>query len=274
MRMRTITIAAVALSAFSTTAWAQNVPPKELQVPRLFCNRYPADTQATLNVLPAGGKWERINAKSFVYGVRSADPLTNRVNEYRYQFIREDNPLACGDQTPSCIVLNRVAQNGFELRPYQYNQFCAALLMNVGMSQPGMAEAMEKEARATASAASAKQLDTVNGSLRAEGSLVMLNGRELFIDTQAADISIHGRWPSSGPAKYALLTVSSGGTACPAQYRLVDAATRQATDAFGNCSDVPKVTQEGDGLLIDFPAFREAGAESYRFEAGRLKQLK
>lgn len=266
-------IGAAVICTLSAEAWAQNLPPKDLQVPKVLCNQFPADAQATFNQLPAGGKWERVNAKSFVYGVRSADPLTNRVNEYRYMFVREDNGLSCGDTTP-CAVLTRVAQNGFELRPYQFNQFCAALMINVGMSQPGLAEGMQREVSAAASHANDKQLNTVGGKLHIEGSLVLLNGAQVLIDMDPQDISIHSGWPKPGPARYALLTASSGGTACPALFRIVDATTRQATEPFGTCSDEPKASFDGEAVQVEFPSFRDAPAEAYRYQGGKLTKLK
>jgi hypothetical protein len=52
-----------------------------------------------------------------------------------------------------------------------------------------------------------------------------------------------------------LVSTGSGGNACPAMYVfvVVERGTAHVSDAFGNCSDIPKVSRAGDRIVMEFP---------------------
>lgn len=53
-----------------------------------------------------------------------------------------------------------------------------------------------------------------------------------------------------------LVFLSSGGTACPGLYRLVDTGARppRVTEEFGTCSDIPTIRWQGDAVFLSFPS--------------------
>lgn len=72
-----------------------------------------------------------------------------------------------------------------------------------------------------------------------------------------------GAYPSTIVAKYeigttdVLLVQETGGTSCPAQFRLIIVAREgiRSTDAFGSCSDVIYPKSDGARVIVSMPGF-------------------
>ncbi|HLO75351.1 MAG TPA: hypothetical protein VK196_02705 [Magnetospirillum sp.] len=276
MTMRTVALTSLIMLA-SVGAVAQTVPPKELQVPRVFCSQFPAEGQSFMNQLAGGGKWEQVNAKTFVYGVRPHDPVTGRTEEFRFMFVREDNELSCGDVKP-CAHMTRASRNGYEMGNYQFQQLCSLLLINAktASAMQGAAQSASRSnaAPAAPAAPTGETLATVSGTLLVGEGKFLLNGQQFDEDDDGAFMSIADSWPKPGPAKLALVQLT-GGTACPALYRVVDVTGKPvATQHVGNCSDQPKLSFDGRRLTLDFPAFRSAAKATFVYQDGQVRQVR
>lgn len=115
-------------------------------------------------------------------------------------------------------------------------------------------------------------LATARGELRVlkpdlDSHVVLIAGEEALRESDALRLSVAWRQPERGPATLVVIQVDSGGTACPAMYRLIDLSRPQrfVSPKFGNCSDVPRFEQAGGVLYIVFPPYRRAAAERYRY---------
>ena len=118
------------------------------------------------------------------------------------------------------------------------------------------------------------QLATVAGTLKSGGTIAFLNDTILTNERDAFVVWVGGGWPSSGSAKYALLGIESGGTACPTMFKLIDlTGSVTLSSAIGTCSDQPVATFDGEALRLDFPAFGSAPPEAYLYRGGRLQQI-
>lgn len=129
MRSLGTSLICLALAMYATIAQAETIPPAELQAPRFMCLDYPLSGPAFMKGLVSGGKWERIDAGTFVYDVTPKDALTGKANHFRLMFIRADTKPACGDTRP-CTILTRAALNGTELKMPEMMQLCDVVVMD------------------------------------------------------------------------------------------------------------------------------------------------
>lgn len=129
MRSLGIALNSIAVAMFATIAQAETTPPAELQAPRFMCLNYPLNGPAFMKGLASGGKWERVDAGTFVYDVAPKDALTGKASHFRLMFIRTDTKQACGDTRP-CAILTRAALDGTELKTPDMMQLCDIVVMN------------------------------------------------------------------------------------------------------------------------------------------------
>lgn len=99
---------------------------------------------------------------------------------------------------------------------------------------------------------------------------------------------LHAYFSSSEIGEVAVLSVSEGGNACPAMFRIAypDASGKYVlTQEFGDCSDIPTIIFEEKQVTLKFPGYAPLSAMSephfrppppttYVFSKGRLRQLK
>lgn len=117
---------------------------------------------------------------------------------------------------------------------------------------------------------------------------------QLIPDSLAATIrgtenaSLHAYFNSSEIGDVAVLSIASGGTACPAMFRIAypDASGKYVmTQEFGDCSDIPIITFEEKQVTLKFPGFAPLSAQSapnfrppppttYVFSNGKLREIK
>ncbi len=81
MRSLGTSLICLALAMYATIAQAETIPPAELQAPRFMCLDYPLSGPAFMKGLVSGGKWERVDAGTFVYDVAPKDALTGKARE-------------------------------------------------------------------------------------------------------------------------------------------------------------------------------------------------
>jgi hypothetical protein len=92
---------------------------------------------------------------------------------------------------------------------------------------------------------------------RVEEFRVRADSRLVYRDSTAYAMSLHtlGSWSEH---RVAILEIVSGGTACPAMYRIVafgSARTPRISSEFGDCSDIPVVMVDGRHFRVRFPGF-------------------
>jgi hypothetical protein len=101
---------------------------------------------------------------------------------------------------------------------------------------------------------------TPQGRLSIEDNVLFLNGKEVKPKIEG-DFSLSIEQNLAYKNGNAILLMNnSGGTACPVQYRwvIVTPDSIKQTPQFGSCSDLPKVTVDGDRLTVAFPRYRSA----------------
>jgi len=111
--------------------------------------------------------------------------------------------------------------------------------------------------------------------------VLKLDGREVYRTNEVSALSIHTTFHVLGVA----LIEETGGSACPAQYRLFNLQTAKLTEEFGSCSDLPQITQQNEKLTFTFPGYyhhmaaREPGFKppppaTWVYQKGVIRQVK
>jgi len=117
---------------------------------------------------------------------------------------------------------------------------------------------------------------------------------QLIPDSLAATIrgaenaSLHAYFSASEIGEVAVLSVFSGGNACPAMFRIAypgSSGKYVLTKEFGDCSDIPTIIFEEKQVTIKFPGYAPLSAQSepnfrspppttFVFSKGRLREIK
>ena len=118
-----------------------------------------------------------------------------------------------------------------------------------------------------------------------------LGGKKVLdVEAMYASFVAHFRGLSDG-GEVVVLSASEGGSACPAQFRIIRVegpGRASVTDEFGDCSDSPTITLQqlpGEQLTLRFPGYyrlAQAGEPGFRkpppttwvYSKGVLKELK
>lgn len=104
---------------------------------------------------------------------------------------------------------------------------------------------------------------------------IKLNGRLVF-DANDAAVKVEKSFTIEGRT-VALLSISDGGTACPAVFRFlsIGADGRIITsDEFGTCSDLPKVTAGQSSVMVSMPNMDGKDESSWMFSGDTLSQVR
>jgi len=102
---------------------------------------------------------------------------------------------------------------------------------------------------------------------------ILLNGKTVYKSDEAFSLNIEKVF-SIGNDKVALIQISSGAAACPANYIFITAKSGGAllvSKEFGNCSDLPKVTAKGEMISLRFPG---NPPETWIYKNGNVKKGK
>ena len=117
-------------------------------------------------------------------------------------------------------------------------------------------------------------------------------GRRVVLETEGhTRVHFEAFFPNLSQGEVAVVSFGSGGTACPAQFRVVrvvSAAKVDVTDEFGDCADSPIITLKqlpDEELTIVFPGyyqlwqsrepgFRRPPPTTYVYRKGVLSEVK
>ena len=125
-----------------------------------------------------------------------------------------------------------------------------------------------------ASIALTDELQTIAGRLEAVDDKLIMGNTIIVREMGAMNLAIAGGWPSNAAAKYALVLLNSGGSACPATFKILDlTGAGSLTAQFGNCSDLPTTSYDGEKLSIEFAPYGSALAERYEYVSGKLAKV-
>lgn len=106
-------------------------------------------------------------------------------------------------------------------------------------------------------------------------SILKLSGRVVFDGSDSA-IKIEKTFAIEGKT-LVLLSISDGGTACPAIYRILSIAPDSrifTSDEFGTCSDLPKTSAGQASLMISMPNMDGKDESSWMFSGETLNQVR
>jgi len=105
---------------------------------------------------------------------------------------------------------------------------------------------------------------------------IVVDGAEVFRDTENLNVFFGGFFPDERSARYVLLQHNTGGTACPAVYRVLDlgGAVPAVSPEFGTCSDVAEGRLDGAALTVSMPDMRTGKAKAWVYADGRLAEAR
>ncbi|WP_237057094.1 hypothetical protein [Microbulbifer sediminum] len=77
-----------------------------------------------------------------------------------------------------------------------------------------------------------------------------------------------------GNKEYLVVQVTTGGSGCPAFFRILDPDKEQnrLTEEFGTCSDAPSVSESGNSLIFTFPTHEPSVNRTWKYENGVLSE--
>lgn len=101
-------------------------------------------------------------------------------------------------------------------------------------------------------------------------------------------VGIHAYFAGMEAGDIIVLSAASGGNGCPSLFHVVQIESPEMhlmTEEFGDCSETPTITREGDQITLRFgghhrlsqstePGFRPPPPTTYVFRAGRLREIK
>jgi hypothetical protein len=117
-------------------------------------------------------------------------------------------------------------------------------------------------------------------------------GKKSVLQIEGASfVHFEAHFPNLSMGEVIVMSVNSGGTACPAQFRVVRVVADdkiEVSDEFGDCSDSPTITLRQlpeEELTFGFPGyyqlwqsrepgFRKPAPTTYVYKKGVLKELK
>jgi hypothetical protein len=127
---------------------------------------------------------------------------------------------------------------------------------------------------ATGIATVAGELTLITKPGGAGGSVARLGGKDVF-DAGDATVTVERSLVLEGKT-VALLSLSDGGTACPALFRVLSIAPDgevHTSEEFGTCSDTPRVTPGQTTMQISMPSLDGTGSSTWMYSSGTLHQV-
>ncbi len=109
-----------------------------------------------------------------------------------------------------------------------------------------------------------------------EVPVIKLNGNTIYIGE--GGFSLHfEKFFDFGSYQAVLVADNTGGTACPVSYVFITLHSNKSssvTKSLGNCSDIPKIQQQGKKVTLSFPSFGGTSAEKWAYSDGRISKTK
>jgi hypothetical protein len=114
--------------------------------------------------------------------------------------------------------------------------------------------------------------ETIKGALAIKDNILYLNDRAVYPKIEGGFSLTIKENITYKDGNAILLMNSSGGTACPALYRFIMLTPSyiKQTPEFGNCSDLPKVSTEGEKLKLTFRKFKSSEKLIYIYDGNEL----
>ena len=91
--------------------------------------------------------------------------------------------------------------------------------------------------------------------------VVAVGEQEVFRDSMSYAVEVYAYAARLDEDPVVVFALSSGGSGCPVMYRMVHLTGESdplVTEPFGDCSDIPRVSLEGERLRMRFPGFYHA----------------
>lgn len=145
------------------------------------------------------------------------------------------------------------------------------------------ASAQTKDPRAVQARSLEEKVATIRGALELyrldleDGGhkyQLALEGKPLYEERGHHTVSINASYPEGGPARVVLLELGSGGTGCPAFFKVVEVKDDGSTvrsKQFGTCSPMAQSSFKDGVLHITIPK-AGGGTESWRYQKGKLSK--
>ena len=103
-----------------------------------------------------------------------------------------------------------------------------------------------------------------------------LNGKVVGAETGNSIVAIAASYPEKEPARLVLLELGSGGSGCPAFFKVLEIKADGSTvrsKEFGNCSPMARPSFSKGVLRIDIPKIGGAPAQAWRYQDGKLSKV-
>ncbi|MDR1642244.1 MAG: hypothetical protein LBT59_21340 [Clostridiales bacterium] len=117
---------------------------------------------------------------------------------------------------------------------------------------------------------------TINGEPYEEK--IFVNGKLAYDNADGEMLNVTAQFETdNGNTLVFFLECSSGGTACPALYRFIFAASDghvSISDSFGTCSDLPELRISPEKMIVVIPNMDGAGASRYRIQNKKVIEVK
>ena len=119
-------------------------------------------------------------------------------------------------------------------------------------------------------------IETTGGTLEiietGQYSYKLVLAGKVLASERAETLDIAASFPETGTPTLVVLEIGSGGSSCPAMYKVVSAPASlpaQITQAFGTCSDEPELSFRNGVLRMEFPQYLEARPEVWLYDSNR-----
>ena len=142
-------------------------------------------------------------------------------------------------------------------------------------SQPPQAAPAETASNTTKTVAGDLSITNKKGSDDTETKTITLAGKIVY-DQSDSDLSVEQAFSFTGRTVL-LLSISGGGSACPANYRFLTVRPNGEvtfTGEFGTCSDTPKVSVNQEEITVALPDMKGRGEEAWKYANDALSQIK
>lgn len=175
------------------------------------------------------------------------------------------------------------------MKGYVFGLACALLLCALCASGSGASAQDDKVEESVMTGGG--QLDIVRLGNHDEIEWELRLGRKTLVGIAGASfIHFVAHFPQLSMGEVVVVSVNSGGNACPAQFRVVRIVENgaQVSDEFGDCADSPTITLKQlpeEEITFGFPGyyqlwqtrepgFVKPGPTAYVYKKGVLKELK
>jgi hypothetical protein len=112
-----------------------------------------------------------------------------------------------------------------------------------------------------------------SGDLVIDEATVTFKGKKVPVAEDSMYVSVQEKYKIDNK-DVVLISQGSGGNACPATYFFltVEGDTAKKSVEFGTCSDIPKIKQEGNTVVLTMPKMQGKGMAKYVYDNGIITE--